>query len=47
MRYYEGHETVYQRLRHSGCQAWDEYLGQAADFESFCMKQFVEGAVAR
>jgi SAM-dependent methyltransferase len=47
MRYYEGHETVYQRLRDRGCSTWDEFLGQAADFDSFCMKQFVEEALER
>ncbi len=47
MRYYEGHETVYQRLQEKGCHAWDEYLGQAADFESFCLKPFLEEALLR
>lgn len=47
MRYYEGHEAVYQRLQSKGCLAWDEFLGQAAGFDSFCMRQFIEETLAR
>lgn len=47
MRYYEGHEKAYRDLRGKGCHSWDEYRGQAADFDSFCMKDFVEGALGR
>ena len=47
MRYYEGHDAVYKKLQEQGCHSWDEYLGQAADFDSFCMKQFVGEAFAR
>lgn len=47
MRYYEGHETVYQRLQDKGCKSWDEYLGQASGFDAFCMKPFVEETLAR
>lgn len=45
MHYYEGHEVVYRRLRDQGCRSWDEYIGQAADFENFCMKPFIEEAL--
>jgi len=47
MRYYEGHETVYQRMQEKGCHSWDEYLGQAAGFDAFCLKSFLEDALLK
>lgn len=47
MRYYEGHEKAYQKLRDKGCRSWDEYCGQAPDFETFCLKQFLDEMFAR
>lgn len=47
MRYYEGHEAVYQRLEAKGFRSWDEYLGQADDFDSFCLKPFIAEALSR
>lgn len=46
MRYYERHEFVYQQFGDKGCRSWDEFLGQATGFESFCAKPFIEHALA-
>lgn len=47
MRYYEGHELAYQRLKQKGSTSWDEFRGQAPDFDSFCMRPFIEETLAR
>lgn len=47
MRYYEGHEYVYRRLRANGHRSWDERGGHAPDYDSFCLKPFIEDALAR
>ena len=39
MNYYEIHEQAYKELKKQGHQSWDQFLGQASDFESFSKKE--------
>ena len=45
MRYYELHEKKYRRLRDRGLESWDEWLGEAPDFDSFRMREFATFAL--
>lgn len=47
MRYYEGHESAYQKLQKEGSHSWDEYRKQSEGFDSFCLRGFLEKALAR
>ena len=43
---YQAHEQAYQKLRKDGCSSWDEWRKQSTDFDGFCMREFMESALA-
>ncbi len=47
MRYYEMHEKKYRRLQARGMTSWDEWVGEAKDFQSFRMQEFAAFACER
>lgn len=45
MQYYELHENKYKKCFEQNISSWDEGLGQAPDFESFCLRPFLVKAM--
>jgi SAM-dependent methyltransferase len=47
MKYYELHEQAYKQLKQKGNDSWDQFLGQAEDYDNFCLKDFMDFGLSR